>query len=69
MYDWELKKKKSLHYWYSSPPGSKSGDQSIGSIFCAAVWIFFHFDEDIFLENKEQKPARVGSWESSQAEL
>ena len=44
------RKKKSLCYWYSYPPGSKSGDQSIGSIFCAAVWIFFHFDETIFLD-------------------
>lgn len=63
------RKKKSLCFWYSYPPGSESGDQSIGSVFCAAVWIFFHFDETIFLENKEQKPTRVGSWGSFQAAL
>lgn len=37
--------------------------------FLCSSWIFFHFDETIFLENKEKKPNRVGSWGSFQAEL
>lgn len=70
MYDWKEKKQLiSLLLVQLSSKLSKSGDQSIGSIFCEAVWLSFHFDETVFLENRDKKPNRVGSWGGFQAAL
>lgn len=62
---WLGRKRKPLCYWYSYPPGSKSGDQSIGSIFCAAVGYFSTLTRLYFLKTKRKSQIGWGAGEVS----